>query len=517
MSKKRSFFLALGISALLSACSQNPSVTAQSDADYRMFLPIHPFTINFHSDLNTLPMAQHLENHTGLIIDYTSPMPGEEDIFFTFSMATQDMADLFRYDLDRNYPGGVDKAIQDGMIHDLTPLLETNAPNFMSKIQEYDNSAAFSDQGVLSQFGATLVDQELRGLANTGPIINKTYLDQAGLDIPETIADWEIVLAAFADMNVTPFSFGGEEGFHSLYDCFASAYGVTAGELLYQENGIIKCSPLQDGYYDFIVMMKKWYENGWISPDFYKTSQDSTREGLEQGKVAASVLPVSTLVTAPVLTQQATGTAMEFVAAPYPVLHQGDTISTREYTPDFYDAPIFIHSKVQDPTQLIQWIDFFYSDQGLAFSTWGIEGETYIINQGEQKEFTDHVTKNPEFPQVTVLAQETFQEMSLVKQWEKESLSYEIGIHDVAQAQWGKATFDNVLPETMTYSYEETTILNQVLYNIETYTFQTSVNFIIGLEPLENYDTFIKTLGNLDIEEVVTLNQQALNRYLARK
>lgn len=512
--------LTLGLMLLLSSCatptSQQP---VEKYGDYSMFLPITPLTSNFYNDLNDLPMTKYLERQTGLLIDYDSPMPGQEDITFTFNMSTKEMADIFRYDLSQKYGGGVDMAVEDGMIHDYTALLEEYAPNFTDRIQQHENyrNLAYSDNGLQSCFGRTLVDEELRGLPFSGPMINKTLLDQAGLTIPETIADWEIVLNAFADLGVIPFSFGGDLGFEVLYDTFASAYGVTIGELFYQENGKIHCSPMEEGYYDFLVMLNKWYENGWIQRDFYNNSHnDIVKLQFEKGEIGASVFSTSTLITGPVTSQLATGNAMEFVPVPYPVLQKGDTIKTREYTPDFYGDPIFIHSNVENPEEIIQWIDFFYSEEGINLTNWGQEGETYTINSQGEKEFTDLVTQNPDHPSVTVLAQEAFQEMSLVKEWEKESSFYTDGIHDVAWEQWGLATYQHALPQTMTYSSEESHILTQVLYSIESYVYQSTVNFIMGLEPLSNYDTFTQTLTEMGIEEVIEINQNALDRYQAR-
>lgn len=521
MSKKRRNFLCLSISALLlSACGIPQTVEEEiNNADYTMFLPIHALTMNFHHDLNTLPVALHLESRTDLIIDYQSPMPGQEEITFILDMATKEMADFFRYDLSTYYPGGVDMAIEDGMIHDYGPLLESYAPNYMEKISQYPDyhSLAFTDNGTHALFGVTLVDEELRGQANYGPVINKTYLDQVGLPIPETIADWESVLEAFHNLDIVPFTFGADEGFQHLYDCFASAYGVTIGELLFQENGTVKCSPLEDGYYDFLVMMHKWYENGWIAPNFFDLNHnDTVKNSFEKGEAGASVLPISSLVTAPVLSQSATGIAMEFVAAPYPVLQQGDIIQTREYTPDFYNAPIFIHSQVDDPIELIQWIDFFYSEEGTSLTNWGKEDITYTTNDQGEKELTDYVLQNPDHPVVTVLAQEAFQEMSLVMEWENQSLYFHHDIYESAREQWQKANYQNLFPQTMSYSYDESSILTLILYSIETYVYQSSVNFIMGLQPLSEYDSFVQSLLDIGIEEVIELNQNALDRYFSR-
>lgn len=511
MRKKSTRYIAITTCLLLASCSLPSPPQETMDCDYTMFLPMDPLTLTHQTDLNHLSMSQHLEEKTGLVIDYHSPMPGQEDITFTFDMASQEMKDIFRYDLAVQYAGGVETAIEDGMIHDYSSLLEEYAPHFMRRIQEYDDytTIAYTDNGILSQFGATLVDEELRGLPTSGPILNKTYLDQVGLEVPETIAQWETVLAAFAELDIIPFSFGADQGFYPLYDTFASAYGVTMGEMLFQENGVVKCSPLEDGYYDLLVMLHQWYSNGWIRGDFYSQShQDTIKADFEKGAVGASVFSTNTLLA---------GTAeMEFVPAPYPVLQEGDTIKTRDYIPDFYNAPIFIHSRVENPAEVVEWIDFFYSEEGVALSNWGIEGETYTINSQGEKEFTALVLENPDTSPHAILNQEGFQEMSLVKEWELESQFHYPGVQDEAWKQWGKATCENILPDTMTYTQEEINILTLVLYSMETKIYQSTVNFITGLQPLSEYDAFLKDLQDVGIQEVIDINQAALDRYLAR-
>lgn len=105
-------------------------------------------------------------------------------------------------------------------------------------------------------------------------MVNKTLLDKAGLDIPETIADWEEMLAAFKEMGVRiPFSFGCDNKFAGLYNAFSGAYGVPAGSRFMDENGTAKFGPMQEGYKEFLTLFHKWYQNGWLDPDFCQKSR----------------------------------------------------------------------------------------------------------------------------------------------------------------------------------------------------------------------------------------------------
>ena len=43
-----------------------------------------------------------------------------------------------------------------------------------------------------------------------------------------------------------------------------------------------------------------------------------------------------------------------------------------------------------------------------------------------------------------------------------------------------------------------------------------TVKFIMGLEPLENLDSFVETLHSLSVDEVINAYQSAYDRYMAR-
>ena len=53
-------------------------------------------------------------------------------------------------------------------------------------------------------------------------------------------------------------------------------------------------------------------------------------------------------------------------------------------------------------------------------------------------------------------------------------------------------------------------------YFIKTYTDEMTVRFIMGLEPLENYDAFVEQLHTLGIDEVLASRQSAYDRYMER-
>lgn len=501
----------------LTACGTSQS--DKMDSDYTMFLGINSVTATYYTDLNQHPDAEALAAETGLVIDYETTTPGEEDMAFLFRMIDQDIPDILRYNLAEQYSGGVDGAIEEEFIHDITDLVEEYAPNFMARINQDESfrQSAYSDQNTLAYFGATIPDEEIRGLPLYGPMINKTYLDQVGLDVPVTIADWEEMLSAFADLGIIPLSFGAETGLDHLYSAFASAYGVTLGEIYYQEDGTVFCSPVQEGYLSFLELFHSWYENGWIDPTFSLKNQntDVTVE-FEQGAIGATIGHIDLAITGAKTSEKLTGTALEFVPAPYPVLQEGDLLKSRHFTPDFINSPIYITSAVENPIEIIQWVDYFYSEEGMLRTNWGLEGQTYETDSQGTKDFTDHVKNNSETSSLGVLSQEVLRDLQTVQDWDFQQKFMEDPIYATAWDLWQQADYSHSLPSTRTYSKEEVGDIFMDPDEIKNYVTSNTIKFIIGTKELSEYPAFVAEIHQLGLEDFMTREQSSLDRYYAR-
>lgn len=511
----------IGSVALLSSCAtQKEQETVDSNVDFSILLSFNPFTPYFYGDLNEHPASLLVEEHTGKVVDYVSSPLEQESTDFLMMMSARTLPDLLRVDLEKEYFGGASAAIEDGMILDITDLVSEYAPNFMRYLESDPSfvKSAYSDEGALVQFGATLTQEQLRGLPYYGPVINKTYLDEVGLEIPVTLDDWEEMLLAFREIGVdSPLSFGAETDFQGIYDCFASAYGVTAGATFFQENGVVKFSPFEAGYYDFILLLRDWYEKGLLDSGFHSKNQDNDLQNhFETGKIGATVAHINVPITAANTSQNA-GNPMEFVAVPYPVLEIGNQVHTRHFTPDFTGNPIFVYANAENPEELISWVDYFYSEEGEILSNWGVEGETFQVDDFGNKVFTDFVANNPESnPPALVLAELVLQENAVVKLWDYESQFLQDERQKSSLEVWKLADYDNTLPQTMTYSLEERKTLILIVDDIENYVHDMTLKFITGQTSMDKYPTFLETLTQLGANDYLNMTQSALNRYNSR-
>ncbi len=176
------------------------------EVDFDLWMAIHPTTSSFMNSLNDHPGAALWEEATGVTVNWINPPVGEETTNLNLMLNDlSSLPDVFQIgNFDNIYPGGANMAIEDGVILDITELVEQYAPNFMAMINANEDlkKDVYNDDGVLVGFGTVIVNEARSGSSMRGPMINAAYFEEAGLDIPVTIDDWTEMLRAFKDRGV---------------------------------------------------------------------------------------------------------------------------------------------------------------------------------------------------------------------------------------------------------------------------------------------------------------------------
>ena len=85
-----------------------------------------------------------------------------------------------------------------------------------------------------------------------------------------------------------------------------------------------------------------------------------------------------------------------------------------------------------------------------------------------------------------------------------------------AREAWAKADGKYVMPATTLLAEEDTKYAN-IMNDIDTLYSEKFNKFIMGTEPLENFDNFVKTIKGMNIDEAIKIQQGALDRFNNRK
>ena len=81
---------------------------------------------------------------------------------------------------------------------------------------------------------------------------------------------------------------------------------------------------------------------------------------------------------------------------------------------------------------------------------------------------------------------------------------------------WGAAGTDYRFPGPATMSAEENQEYSRIFTDLQTYVKESVLAFITGEKSMDEYDAFIETIKEYNIDRCIELKQAALDRYYAR-
>ena len=72
------------------------------------------------------------------------------------------------------------------------------------------------------------------------------------------------------------------------------------------------------------------------------------------------------------------------------------------------------------------------------------------------------------------------------------------------------------MPGALTTSPDQASEYARIQTDVNTYVNEMMLKFIVGEEPLSNFEKYISELNNRGLERMLSMTQDAYNRYLAR-
>ena len=222
---------------------------------------------------------------TGVQVTISYAPRQSADDSFNLMVASGDYPDLVDNVTDR-YPGGGQKAIDDEVVLDLAPLLENCLPDYANKMNADPEIAKdlITDSGTYP--AVFQIYDEVRE-PDAGPVIRKDWLENLGLDIPETYEEYEDVLLAFKTAYgiTSPILMLADGVPENNY--LVAGYGI-AGKTaeagmaympFYQIDGEVHYGLIEDGFRQYVEMLNKWYGEGLFAGD-YATADNAARDNL---------------------------------------------------------------------------------------------------------------------------------------------------------------------------------------------------------------------------------------------
>ena len=204
----------------------------------------------------------------------------------------------------------------------------------------------------------------------------------------------------------------------------------------------------------------------------------------------------------------------------YPAMEDG-----RRYTANdplcrrFVGQGAAVSATTEHLEEVMKLLDFCYSEEGNVLLNWGIEGESYVVNEDGSRSFTDYVNHNPDglaMAQAVTHYAYPSSDAPVVNDYNARKLiNYALPQQDAASKIWADCDYAMLLPVLMPTA-EDSSRMAELLNEINTYIDEMETKFVMGRESFDNYDAFVQTIYNMGVEELIEIEQRTYDAYLQK-
>lgn len=513
--------------ALLAACggSANNGAAASVDAASVEFPLAEQVTLTALThepsfagqELNERLLVQRLEEQTNVHIDWTVYVDdqfGEKKQLALSKKELPDMvfdAQMSQYDLLRYS--------KDGTIIAVDELIDEYMPNLKKVLDdnpEYRSLITAPDGHIYSFPWIEELGSDKEAIQAIGgiPWINKAWLDELNLEMPETPDELTEVLRAFkgAHPDCLPLSFvmnGGNEDVGVLLSAFG--YGDNPDHYIVTNDKKVIYSLADEGIIPGLEWLHDLYAEGLIDPEVFTHDYNTFVSKAASDRYGLFVAWDNT----------SAGTPDNYVALPALKNADGEYNITRQNAMGFEIGRCVITSTNANPELTAKWIDQLYDPIQSVQDNWGTYGDTAQDNIFEMKD--DGTLQHLPIPDGVVpyeLRMKTNLGGPLA------ILDSYYGVYttkpddaalrlDIMKELYAPAMQCDYNYPPIFFDIDTTNRITQIETDLKPYAEAQKATWIMNGNVEAEWDAYIDKLNQLNLQELLELKQAGLDNYFA--
>ncbi len=482
-----------------------------------------PKTFTFFANFNnmpfdsTWPVWQEIGKETNIYLEGTISKNNANEVeAFNLMLSSGKLPDIIGYGTISD----LEKLGRDGGLIPLNDLIRQYAPNIQRML---DQDSAFRQTATSLDGNIYMIPQSFDLFSAEFYWIRKDWLDKLGLDVPSTVDELYNVLLAFRNNDPNGNGLKDEiplidRAGHNMPDEYLYLFDTSTE--FYPRDGIITFEPLSDGFVYGVQELAKWYREGLIDPEIF-TRGAKARDVLYSANLAGFTHDwPSTGNYNRSLAESIPGFQNIPIAPPED--QNGNRV---ERSSRFPAAGWSISSQCTDPITVIRFFDFFFTEKGSNLINWGIEGDTYIVNESGEKEFTSLVMNQQDKTPLAYLRSIGVQYRIGMNQDGK--YEYAFMTPEAKQAtqlynsnpQWYRSNTPVIGGKLiLKYTEDDESEYKKLMSQIEPYVDEMFQKWLLNTSHIEDdYDEFVAELESRGINRAIEINQRAYNTYLGKK
>ena len=479
---------------------------------------------------NEMLMWQELEKRTGVHIDFIHPLEGStgQEAFMTM-VASSDKPDFIEY-VWSVYTGGAQAAIDDGVIIALNDYLEDYAPNYYDYMEGEKGKAAdyryklmaTTEKGNYYGFNVLNVGD---AKAFAGLYVRGDKLEEWNMARPETIDEWT---ALFAKAKAEGFSkpFTGVIDVFSFQSArthsFNTAYNV--GKDFYLEDDKVVFGPFQPGFKEYVAQLAEWRKAGYIDTGFVTNDNAKVEGNMANNISIASWGFIGGAMGKITPAAREKNPNFSLVACPAPAANKGEIPKFQMRYNEATATAVGISPECGNYEAAVAWYDYIYSEEGVALQVFGVEGDTYTVEEidGEKHYvYTDKIINHEGLDSMgTALYKYMLPANNPGYNQHADYLNgyYQYEEQREALEIWNRASdiAGSVVLPTLSYTEEELEE-NTTIKEIANPALEVAIcDIILGKKSIDTYDDAVAEAKANGYDDYIANQQAAYDRYLAK-
>jgi putative aldouronate transport system substrate-binding protein len=466
------------------------------------------------------PFHAGLKEMLGVNIEWVFPTTGTDaNQAFNLMMASDTLPDVIFHGLMSD----AERYINEGTIRDLSPHIKEWSPAYYAWLQteEAYDRAMKTDSGKYYGYGFFREDG---GWNDTylGPVVNKTWLDECGLPVPQTLDDWDKTLRAFKDKYgaVLSFAWSRVSGYGTFISGAFGAYSFADYRLYVDKNNKIQLANVQPEFRAEMAKMNEWWRAGLIDQDMLSINDTMARSNALNKKMGLSLTSMGQLSNW-VTDAGNAGNGAEWIGLQYPRGNDGALVMVPGGYGIGSNAAAISTNCSDDKLELVmRALDYAYTEEGNLYWNFGKRGVSWDYDSAGNPAYLPLVTNDPDglnnaidkfggstwsgnCIQATALLymKNTQQAIDANDLW--------FYPNEAVSAAW-------TLPNGMTMTPEESTRAAELRNPISTFVGEAAIQFISGQAGLSTWDSYVSRVNAMGLSELLSIYQAAYDRYLNR-
>jgi putative aldouronate transport system substrate-binding protein len=542
--RKLFFVLSLTALAILPAFAGGQRSGGQTAADQKLEVTW------FHAQLN-LPnityfndalWLQELGKRHNITINVQGPVGGSYSEAVNVLFASGDLPDIIgNYNLN-GYNGGIDAAIQDGVVLNFgaKPEYLKLVPNWKRMIDGNDNIRRLVtlDDGTIPIF--CHIEENIDRAAWLGIAIREDWLKRLNLAVPTTIDELYAVARAFKTRDANgngdpndevPIASGGD-----VYNALLAAFGLRrntwypdpanpgkATHWTLYKNG--------QAYTQALTTLAQWYKEGLLDVDFLVQSSDARNAKITGDKAGVFHTYLSGFrdnreAIKEYLKQQHYGNPdqVRVIALPNlkgpdnrPYSFNNDRVNwAKPSEATFITAAAEKRGKA---TRILPMIDYLYSPEGYELINFGVEGISFTRNADGTHRWTDLVARDPNYSLSNKVSEYA---LPFWGGWPK-IMSYEAWkLNDLADSDAEAAHSVWIKDDTgicapgFQLNAKDSADLARIMADANTAIDEFTSQVLTGQRPVSEIPAFLQRLDGMGITQAQQIYQRAYDGYLKK-